>query len=125
MRRVALAVMFVGAFVGVAPVAADEPRSPDSSATASASAASSASPASSVASVGAEQLQFAAHEHDLGYRAYLGKQFGDAATHFENAFFAAPNPAELRNAIRARRAGHGLARAATLAAIRQRSFAED
>ncbi len=77
------------------------------------------------ASPGAEQLQFAAHEHDLGYRAYVGKQFDEAATHFENAFFAAPNPVELRNAIRARRDGRQLARAATLAAIGQRKFGDD
>ena len=69
-----------------------------------------------------EQLQFAAQEHDLGYRAYVAKSFDDAATHFENAFFAAPNPAELRSAIRARREGGQLARAATLAAIGQRKY---
>ncbi len=72
-----------------------------------------------------EQLQFAAHEHDLGYRAYVAKQFDEAATHFENAFFAAPNPAELRSAIRARREAGQLARAATLAAIGQRKYPED
>ena len=55
----------------------------------------------------AEQLQFAAHEHDLGYRAYVAKSFDEAATHFENAYFAAPNPAELRSAIRARREAGG------------------
>jgi hypothetical protein len=72
-----------------------------------------------------EQLQFAAQEHDLGYRAYVAKQFDEAATHFENAFFAAPNPAELRGAIRARREGGQHARAATLAAIGQRKFGAD
>jgi hypothetical protein len=77
------------------------------------------------ASPGAEQIQFAAHEHDLGYRAYVGKQYEEAATHFENAFFAAPNPAELRNAIRAHREAKHLARAATLAAIGQRKFPDD
>jgi len=72
-----------------------------------------------------EQLQFAAQEHDLGYRAYVAKSFDDAATHFENAFFAAPNPAELRSAIRARREGGQLARAATLAAIVDRKYPTD
>jgi hypothetical protein len=75
--------------------------------------------------MGAEQLQFAAHEHDLGYRAYVAKQYDEAATHFENAFFAAPNPFELRYAIRARKAAHELARAATLAALGERKFADD
>lgn len=72
-----------------------------------------------------EQLQFAAQEHDLGYRAYVAKQFEEAATHFENAFFAAPNPAELRSAIRARRETGQNARAATLAAIGKRKYAAD
>jgi hypothetical protein len=81
-------------------------------------------PASSPAP-GADQIQFAAREHDLGYRAYTEKQFEDAATHFENAFFAAPNPAELRSAIRARRDAGQLARAATLAAIGERRFPAD
>lgn len=107
-----MALIVAGAFVGPALARAgraDEPR-PD---------------ASPSPSPGAEQLQFAAHEHDLGYRAYVGKQFDEAATHFENAFFAAPNPVELRNAIRARRDGRQLARAATLAAIGQRKFGDD
>jgi hypothetical protein len=77
------------------------------------------------ASPGAEQIQFAAHEHDLGYRAYLDRRYDEAATHFENAFFAAPNPAELRSAIRARREAGQLARAATLASIGQRKFPGD
>jgi hypothetical protein len=72
-----------------------------------------------------EQIQFAAHEHDLGYRAYVARQYDEAATHFENAFFAAPNPAELRSAVRARRAAGQLARAATLAAIGQRKYPDD
>ena len=72
-----------------------------------------------------EQLQFAAQEHDLGYRAYLAKQFDEAATHFENAFFSAPNPAELRSAIRARRDAAQPARAATLAALGQRKYPKD
>jgi hypothetical protein len=74
---------------------------------------------------GADQIQFAAQEHDLGYRAYVAKHYEEAAVHFENAFFAAPNPAELRSAIRARRDGGELARAATLAAIGQRRFPAD
>jgi hypothetical protein len=77
------------------------------------------------ATPGADQIQFAAREHDLGYRAYLEKRFDEAASHFENAFFAAPNPAELRSAIRARRDGGELARAATLAAIGLRRFPDD
>jgi hypothetical protein len=72
-----------------------------------------------------EQIEFAAHEHDLGYRAYTAKQYDEAATHFENAYFAAPNPAELRSAIRARRDAGELARAASLAAIAQRKYPGD
>ena len=82
-------------------------------------------PAARAADVAPEQLQFAAHEHDLGYRAYVAKQFDEAASHFENAFFAAPNPAELRSAVRARREAGQLARAATLAAIGQRKYPGD
>lgn len=72
-----------------------------------------------------EQIEFAAHEHDLGYRAYTAKQYDEAATHFENAYFAAPNPAELRSAIRARRDAGELARAASLSAIAQRKYPGD
>jgi hypothetical protein len=82
-------------------------------------------PAPASGTPGADQIQFAAREHDLGYRAYLEKQYDEAASHFENAFFAAPNPAELRSAIRARRDGGELARAATLAAIGLRRFPDD
>jgi len=87
------------------------------------SGALASAPAARAADAAPEQLQFAAQEHDLGYRAYVAKSFDDAATHFENAFFAAPNPAELRSAIRARREGGQLARAATLSAIGQRKYA--
>jgi hypothetical protein len=72
-----------------------------------------------------EQLQFAAQEDDLGYRAYVARRYDEAATHFEKAFFAAPNPAELRKAIRAHRESGAPARAATLAALGQRKFAAD
>ena len=82
-------------------------------------------PPAAPAAPGADQIQFAAREHDLGYRAYLNKQYDEAASHFENAFFAAPNPAELRSAVRARRDAGELARAATLAAIGQRRFPDD
>ncbi len=74
---------------------------------------------------GVDQLQFAAREHDLGYRAYVDKRYDEAASHFETAFFAAPNPAELRSAIRARRDAGQMARAATLAAVGQRRFPND
>jgi hypothetical protein len=72
-----------------------------------------------------EQVQFAAQEHDLGYRAYVAKHYDEAATHFENAFFAAENSAELRSAIRARHDAGEAARAATLSAIGQRKFPQD
>jgi hypothetical protein len=82
-------------------------------------------PSARAADATPEQLQFAAQEHDLGYRAYVAKSFEEAATHFENAFFAAPNPAELRSAIRARREAGQLARAATLGAVANRRFPDD
>jgi hypothetical protein len=87
--------------------------------------ASSPAPVTAPPTLGADQIEFAAREHDLGYRAYLDKQYAEAASHFENAFFAAPNPAELRSAVRARLAAGELARAATLAALGQRRFPDD
>ncbi len=90
-----------------------------------ASGATGATPPTSASLPGADQIQFAAREHDLGYRAYMSKLYDEAATHFENAFFAAPNPAELRSAVRARRDAGALARAATLAAIGERRFPAD
>jgi hypothetical protein len=132
MRRAAVAVFIAVGCLGLAvsgrdAASADEPHpTPEPSSSASSPAAPTSQPAPPGATaMGAEQLQFAAHEHDVGYRAYIGKQYEEAATHFENAFFAAPNPFELRNAIRARRAAHELARAATLAAIGQRKFSDD
>ncbi len=107
MRRAVVAVLAMAALLSPIAARADDAARPDPS------------------SFGADQIQFAAHEHDLGYRAYLAKLYGEAATHFENAFFAAPNPAELRYAIRARHDAAELARAATLAAIGQRKFAAD
>jgi hypothetical protein len=81
--------------------------------------------AARAADVSPEQVQFAEQEDDLGIRAYVARSFDAAATHFENAFFAAPKPEELRKAIRARREGGQLARAATLSAIGQRRYPGD
>jgi hypothetical protein len=138
MRRAAVAVFIAGAWLASAapaasapsvppaqPVPPDEPHAVSSPASVPAAPGPQSASPSGPTPMGADQLQFAAHEHDLGYRAYVGKQYDEAATHFENAFFAAPNPFELRNAIRARRAAHELARAATLAAIGQRKFSDD
>lgn len=101
MRRAAavIALLLASASLGVRPAAADAPS--------------------------AEQVQFAMGEHDLGYRAYREGHFDEAASHFENAFFAAANPAELRSAIRARHDAKEMARAATLAAIAKRKYAGD
>lgn len=73
----------------------------------------------------ADKIAFAAREHDLGYAAYIAKQFEQAANHFENAFFNAPNAAELRSAIRARRDAKQLARAATLSALGLSMYGDD
>jgi len=117
-RRLGIAVLGLGvAWPSVA--LGDPPAAP------AAPAAPAPPPALASATPGADQIQFAAREHDLGYRAYTEKQFEEAAMHFENAFFAAPNPTELRNTIRARRDAGQLARAATLAAIGQRRFPND
>ncbi len=113
MRRLAAVLLVCGVGWTSSSANADTPQDP-----------SAPSPASSPAP-GADQIQFAAREHDLGYRAYLERQYEEAASHFENAFFAAPDPAELRSAVRARRDAGELARAATLAAIGQRRFPDD
>ncbi|HEX4446876.1 MAG TPA: hypothetical protein VH044_09075 [Polyangiaceae bacterium] len=105
---------------------ADTPLPPDGAGSAPVAApASVPAPRPVAPTPGADQIQFAAREHDLGYRSYLDKQYDEAASHFENAFFAAPNPVELRSAVRARRDAGELARAATLAAIGLRRFPGD
>jgi len=126
-RHAAVLGICCAAWSGVARAdAAAAPSSAPASASASAPApAPSSPPAPAPGTPGASQIQFAAREHDLGYRAYINDDFDEAASHFENAFFAAPNPAELRSAIRARRDAGELARAATLAAIGLRRFPGD
>ena len=62
---------------------------------------------------------------DRGRRAYLAKDFEQAAVHFENAYRDAPRAETLRLAIRARRDAKQLARAATLAAIAQQRYPDD
>ena len=74
---------------------------------------------------GGSSVEFAASEHARGYQSYLKKDYEAAAVHYENAFFSVPNPAELRNAIRARRDAKQYARAATLAALAHRKFSDD
>ncbi len=67
-----------------------------------------------------------AGEHfDEGGRAFRGGRFELAASYFEAAFGAMPNPRALRNAIRAReKVGH-LDRAATMAALALRLYPDD
>src|SRR5256885_14525656 len=74
---------------------------------------------------GASAVEFAAAEYQRGYQAYTKRDYEAAATHFENAFFSAPNSAVLRRAIRARRDARHYARAATLAALAHRKYADD
>jgi hypothetical protein len=107
------------------PSAAPAPLAPAPATAPAPPAPAPPTPPPAPATPGADQIQFAAREHDLGYRAYINDEYDEAASHFENAFFAAPNPAELRSAIRARRDAGQLARAATLAAIGQRRFPDD
>lgn len=73
----------------------------------------------------ADRLKAAAEEYDRGRRAFLADDFDGAAVHFENAFRDAPRAETLRLAIRARRKGKQLARAATLAAVAQQRYPND
>lgn len=73
----------------------------------------------------ADRIKAAAEEFDRGRRAYLAKDFVEAAGHFENAFRDAPSKETLRLAIRARRDAKQPARAATLAAVAQSMYAND
>lgn len=72
-----------------------------------------------------ERIKAAAEEFDRGRRAYLSRDFDEAAVHFENAFRDAPRAETLRLAIRARRDAKQLARAATLAAIARERYPDD
>ncbi len=72
-----------------------------------------------------ERIKSAAEEFDRGRRAYLAKDFEQAAVHFESAFRDAPRAESLRLAIRARKEAKQLARAATLAAVAQQRYGSD
>ena len=73
----------------------------------------------------AERLKSAAEEYDRGRRAFLADDFEGAGVHFENAYRDAPRAETLRLAIRARRKGKQLARAATLAAVAAERYPND
>jgi hypothetical protein len=73
----------------------------------------------------ADRLKSAADEYDRGRRAFLADDFDGAAVHFENAYRDAPRAETLRLAIRARRKGKQLARAAILAAVAQQRYPDD
>jgi hypothetical protein len=73
----------------------------------------------------ADRLKSAAEEYDRGRRAFLADDFDGAAVHFESAYRDAPRAETLRLAIRARRKGKQLARAAILAAVAQQRYADD
>jgi hypothetical protein len=64
----------------------------------------------------AERLKIAAEEFDAGRRAFKVKDFENSAVHFENADRDAPSPEALQSAMRARKEGGQMARAATLGA---------
>jgi len=55
----------------------------------------------------------------------MENKYEEAAIHFENAFHDAPRAEALRNAIRARKDAKQFARAATLAALAERAYADD
>jgi len=73
----------------------------------------------------ADRLKSAAEEYDRGRRAFLADDYDGAAVHFENAYRDAPRAETLRLAIRARRKGKQLARAAILAAVAQQRYPDD
>jgi hypothetical protein len=73
----------------------------------------------------AERIRSAAAEYDAGRRAFMENKYEEAAIHFENAFHDAPRAEALRNAIRARKDAKQFARAATLAALAERIYADD
>ena len=73
----------------------------------------------------ADRLKSAAEEYDRGRRAFLADDFDGAAVHFENAYRDAPRAETLRLAIRARRTGKQVARAAILAAVAQQRYPDD
>ena len=76
-------------------------------------------------SAGSDRVQSAAAEYDAGRRAFMEQKFEEAAVHFENAWHDAPRAEALRNAIRARKEAKQFARAATLAAMGERVYADD
>jgi hypothetical protein len=73
----------------------------------------------------AVKVRTAAQEFDAGRRAYTSQDYATAADHFENAYRDVPSVEALRLAIRShRQAGH-TARAATLAELAMRRYADD
>ncbi len=72
-----------------------------------------------------ERIRSAAEEFDRGRRAFLAKDFEQAAVHFENAYRDAPRAESLRLAIRARREAKQPARAATHAAVALERYGDD
>lgn len=72
-----------------------------------------------------ERLRSAAEEFDRGRRAFLAKDYEQAAVHFENAYRDAPRAESLRLAIRARREAKQPARAATHAAVALERYGDD
>lgn len=81
--------------------------------------------ASSSTPPSAERIRSAAAEYDSGRRAFMENKYEEAAIHFENAFHDAPRAEALRNAIRARKDAKQFSRAATLAALAERLYADD
>ncbi len=71
------------------------------------------------------KLQAAAEEFDEGTKAFKRKDYEAAAAHFEAADRYAPSAAAIGNAIRARKAGKQLARAATLSQLALTRHADD
>ena len=71
------------------------------------------------------RIQAAAESFDEGARAFKAKEYDAAALAFEAADRAAPSPAALANAIRARKLGKQAARAATIAAAAVARYPKD
>src|SRR5450432_2394137 len=90
----------------------------------SSSFASAQDAAAPAAPPSAERIRSGAAEYDAGGGAFMENKYEEAAIHFENAFHDAPRAEALRNAIRARKDAKQFARAATLAALAERIYAD-
>jgi hypothetical protein len=94
-------------------------------AAASAALALALAPSPALAGPDAAKVRTAAEEFDEAVRLYKQKDYGAAASHFEAADAAVPNPKALRLAIKSRAEAGQAARAATLSAYAIENYPSD